>query len=185
MNNRKLAAILSIIGVHYFYLNKIGTALLYWLMIWTPIGWIWWAVDICRFMSMNETEFNFKYNRGQYYLFSSSNIYDRKYLLSEYLNSVQNENVKKFMEQCIETIPNYWFQVPASSTGKYHPNYALGYGGLMRHTIALLRFFERLVRNDIFSKKFGNDILVVTKKQTSAENTRPKVLPFEKFVVYL
>ena len=79
---------------------------------------------------------------------------DQKKILKEYFDSVQDENVKKFMEQCIETIPEYWFVVPASSTGKYHPNYALGEGGLMRHTIALLRFFNRLVRNNMYGSVF-------------------------------
>ena len=81
---------------------------------------------------------------------------DKKKLLKEYFDSVQDENVKKFMEQCIETIPEYWYTVPASSTGKYHPNYALGNGGLMRHTIALLRFFDRLVRNTMYGSPFTN-----------------------------
>lgn len=76
---------------------------------------------------------------------------DKKSLLKEYFDSVQSEDVKKFMEQCVETIPEYWFKVPASSTGKYHPNYALGEGGLLRHTIALLRFFNRLVQLEMFS----------------------------------
>lgn len=79
---------------------------------------------------------------------------NRNELLKEYLDSVHDENVKKFMEQCIETIPEYWFKVPASSTGKYHPDYAVGEGGLMRHTIGLLRFFERLIRNDMYGKPF-------------------------------
>ena len=79
---------------------------------------------------------------------------DRKELLKEYFDAVQNKDVKGFMKQCIETIPDYWFNVPASSSGKYHPNYALGNGGLMRHTIAMLRFFERLVRNELYGKSF-------------------------------
>src|SRR5574344_1096566 len=81
---------------------------------------------------------------------------DKKELLKEYFDSVQDESVKKFMEQCIETIPEYWFVVSASSTGKYHPNYAIGAGGLMRHTIALLRFFNRLVRNTMYGSPFTN-----------------------------
>lgn len=79
---------------------------------------------------------------------------NKKELLKEYFDSVQDEKIRKFMEQCIETIPEYWFVVPASSTGKYHPNYALGEGGLMRHTIALLRFFNRLVRNNMYGSVF-------------------------------
>ena len=81
---------------------------------------------------------------------------NKKGLLKEYFDSIQDENVKKFMEQCIETIPEYWYTVPASSTGKYHPNYALGNGGHMRHTIALLRFFNRLVRNTMYGSPFTN-----------------------------
>lgn len=79
---------------------------------------------------------------------------DRLILLKEYVDSVKFDDVRDFMKQCIETIPEYWFHVPASSTGKYHPEYALGDGGLMRHTIALLRFFERLMRNDMYGKAF-------------------------------
>lgn len=79
---------------------------------------------------------------------------DKKKLLKEYFDSVQDENVKKFMGQCIETIPEYWFVVPASSTGKHHPNYALGKGGLMRHTIAMLRFFNHLVYNNMYGRVF-------------------------------
>jgi hypothetical protein len=60
---------------------------------------------------------------------------NKKELLKEYFDSVQNENVKKFMEQCINTIPEYWYKVPASSTGLHHPNYALGEGGLMRQLL--------------------------------------------------
>lgn len=71
-------------------------------------------------------------------------------LLKEYYDSIKNENVKGFLGECIQTIPKYWYTAPASSSGKYHPNYALGDGGLLRHTVALLRFFNRLVTNDLY-----------------------------------
>lgn len=35
-----------------------------------------------------------------------------------------------------EKVPEYFYEVAASSTGKYHPWYSLGYGGLVRHTKA-------------------------------------------------
>lgn len=81
-------------------------------------------------------------------------INEKKELLKEFFDSVQNEDVKNFMEQCVEVIPNYWYEVPASSTGKYHPEYSQGNGGLMRHTIALLRFFDRFARNSTFTGEF-------------------------------
>ena len=37
----------------------------------------------------------------------------------------------------LETVePEYFWYVPASSTGKYHPDFAQGEGGLIRHTKA-------------------------------------------------
>ena len=56
--------------------------------------------------------------------------------LSYIKNSVIREEVRKFLN---EQVPEYFFRVPASSTGKYHPNYALGPGGLVRHTQAAVR----------------------------------------------
>jgi len=41
------------------------------------------------------------------------------------------EFVKKFLEK---DVPSYFWEVPASSTGKYHPKFAKEEGGLVRHT---------------------------------------------------
>ena len=51
-------------------------------------------------------------------------------------NPVVREEVRKFIN---DFVPDYFFEVAASSTGKYHPNYALGQGGLVRHTQAAVR----------------------------------------------
>lgn len=114
---------------------------------------------------------------------------NKKELLKEYFDSVQDENVKKFMEQCVDTIPDYWYHVSASSTNKYHPDYAIGEGGLMRHTIGLLRFFNRLVRNDMYGKPFTEremDLLRVAclmhdsrKSGTQEEYERSKYTKFD------
>ena len=44
----------------------------------------------------------------------------------------------------MDNLPQYFFEVAASSTGKYHPTYALGDGGLVRHTKAAVRFANHL-----------------------------------------
>lgn len=79
---------------------------------------------------------------------------EKKEKLSEILNSIEDASVRTFAEECINTMPDYFFTVPASSTGKYHPLFSLGDGGLLRHTCALVRFFNHLMRNDLFSKQF-------------------------------
>lgn len=57
----------------------------------------------------------------------------------------ENENMRDLAEVLYEEMPEYWHYVPASSTGKYHPTYALGDGGLKRHTFALLRILNYIL----------------------------------------
>lgn len=70
------------------------------------------------------------------------------------LDTIVSEDIRKFAERCIETIPNYFWDVGASSTGKYHPQYALGDLGLARHTCALVRFMNHIFEVDCFGKNF-------------------------------
>lgn len=60
------------------------------------------------------------------------------------INYIINNDIKEFVELAIENLPDYFFEVAASSTGKYHPQYALGEGGLVRHTRAAVRFANHL-----------------------------------------
>lgn len=78
-----------------------------------------------------------------------------KELFDEILNTFETNNIKQFAELCIETIPDYFWRVPASSTGKYHPTYALGDGGLVRHTLALCRIMNHLFNLDWFKQKYN------------------------------
>lgn len=45
-----------------------------------------------------------------------------------------------------EIVPDYFYIVSASSTGKYHPWYSLGYGGLVRHTKAAVKIAYDLLQ---------------------------------------
>lgn len=63
------------------------------------------------------------------------------------LNLIVNEDlrmvVKAFLE---EKAPDYFWTDGASSSGKYHPQFAQGKGGLVRHTKAVVMFAEELLR---------------------------------------
>lgn len=72
----------------------------------------------------------------------------------EILNTFETDSAKRFAELCIETIPEYFWHAPASSTGKYHPNYALGEGGLARHTVALCKIMNHILSLDWFKHKY-------------------------------
>lgn len=56
--------------------------------------------------------------------------------LSYILNADLRNVVADVLNNCV---PKYFFEISASSTGKYHPWYSLGYGGLVRHTKAAVK----------------------------------------------
>lgn len=68
----------------------------------------------------------------------------------EELELIQDDGIRRYAEAAIQEIPDYFFNVAASSTGKYHPSYALGDGGLVRHTKAAVRILVELARLEMF-----------------------------------
>lgn len=65
---------------------------------------------------------------------------DKIAVFKDELNLIKRKDIRDFTEYGIKNhIPDYFFEIPASSTGKYHPKYAQGEGGLVRHTKALVR----------------------------------------------
>lgn len=76
-----------------------------------------------------------------------------KYFLKE-LNYIQENKLKESAMKLIEELPEYFFEVAASSTGKYHPGYALGEGGLLRHTKAAVRFAHELLEDPSIGEKY-------------------------------
>jgi len=77
-----------------------------------------------------------------------------KEIFDDVLETFENDDIKKFAEMCIMSAPDYWNHVPASSTGKYHPSYSLGEGGLVRHTIAVVRFLNHMFGVESVSDQF-------------------------------
>ena len=75
-------------------------------------------------------------------------------IFNDILNTFENEDIKEFAEKCIESAPEYWHHVPASSTGKYHPSYSLGEGGLVRHTIGVVRLLNHMFGVESIANQF-------------------------------
>lgn len=66
-------------------------------------------------------------------------------LFNKELETITNEDIREFAKKLLDDAPEYFFHVAASSTGKYHPQISLGDGGLMRHTKAVIRFFNHIM----------------------------------------
>jgi FtsZ-interacting cell division protein YlmF len=74
-------------------------------------------------------------------------------LVQPVLDTFENEDIKEFAIVLLEGLPKYIWSVGASSTGKYHPVYSLGEGGLMRHQMAVVRFLNFFFELEQYNSK--------------------------------
>lgn len=70
------------------------------------------------------------------------------------LSYINDKKIKEALLKVIKLLPDYWFTIPASSTGKYHPEYALGDGGLLRHSKAAMRIGFELLSDPSIGDKY-------------------------------
>lgn len=80
------------------------------------------------------------------------------------LSYIQNIDIKEFARYALNNLQDYFYKVPASSTGKYHPSYALGDGGLVRHTKAAVGFANHLLQLEQYQQIFDErqrDMIIV------------------------
>ena len=81
------------------------------------------------------------------------------------ISYIKDNQIKSAMVKLLNILPEYWFEVPASSTGKYHPEYALGDGGLLRHSKATMRIGYELLSDPSIGEKYTDhekDLMLVS-----------------------
>lgn len=74
-------------------------------------------------------------------------VFDTNYKLASFRGTfelIHNEKIKNFVKWVVVNAPDYFFEIPASSTSKYHPRYAQKSGGLLRHTLGAIVFANHL-----------------------------------------
>lgn len=70
---------------------------------------------------------------------------------------IKNNKYRENLKTLVALLPDYFFEVPASSTGKYHPSFSLGEGGLVRHTKAAVEIAEELFHDSAITGKFNQN----------------------------
>lgn len=73
------------------------------------------------------------------------------------LKWIKNKDIRKFAIETISVLPDYFFVIPASSTGKYHPSYSLKEGGLVRHTKGAVLIAKTLLDLEMFGEQWNGD----------------------------
>jgi hypothetical protein len=63
------------------------------------------------------------------------------------INMIKDEDLRSMVYSYMaDATPDYFWTDGASSSGKYHPQFSQGVGGLVRHTKAVVMFAEELLR---------------------------------------
>ena len=73
------------------------------------------------------------------------------------LEYIKNEKYKENTKKLLELVPDYFFEVPAASTGKYHPSFAQGEKGLVRHTKVAIRIAKDILDVEYMNNGFTQD----------------------------
>lgn len=63
---------------------------------------------------------------------------------------IKDPRLREFAKRAVEDLPNYFFEIPASSSGKYHSENDRRVGGLVHHTKAAVFSFLDIHRTNIF-----------------------------------
>ena len=68
------------------------------------------------------------------------------------LDLIVNEDLRMAVKSYLEeSVPEYFWEIGASSSGKFHPAFSQGKGGLVRHTKAVVMFAEELLRMSTYA----------------------------------
>ena len=76
----------------------------------------------------------------------------KKDVFATELSKFKDDKIRQSAENVLEMIPDYFYDIPASSSGNYHPLYALGEHGLVRHVKAAMRILEEMFRDSVFGE---------------------------------
>lgn len=68
------------------------------------------------------------------------------YFAKEY-DYIKDSKKREDLKYLVSNLPDYFFKIPASSTGKYHPAFASTEHGLVKHTKVAVRIAKELLDN--------------------------------------
>ena len=84
-----------------------------------------------------------------------------KYFEKE-ISYIKDKNNKEDIKYLISLLPDYFFKIPASSTGKYHPKFASTEHGLVKHTKVAVRIaYDLFMINDTFTDE-EKDLIIMS-----------------------
>ena len=77
-----------------------------------------------------------------------------KVYFEEELQMIKDDDIRVAVIEVLKNVKDEFYHAAASSSGKYHPEYALGDGGLYRHTRAAVKIANDILNLEWFNKEF-------------------------------
>lgn len=111
-------------------------------------------------------------------------------MFGDVLSLIKTTEMLDFAKIILMNADEYFFTMPASTTGKYHPSFALGDGGLVRHTKAVTMCAYTIADSLGFDDVHKDAIVVaaiahdIKKKGTAAVRIRPKTTQYVHTITY-
>ena len=83
-------------------------------------------------------------------------------MFKEELELIGDNAMRELTEEFLtDIVPDYFWEIPASSSGKYHPSFDQGESGLVRHTKMVVAVAVELMNLDMFyTKGYEDDIII-------------------------
>ena len=81
----------------------------------------------------------------------------RYILFNKELKYIKNDRIKNSAIKLLNKLPDYFFYIPASSSGKFHPICDLGPQGLIRHTKNVVRIGYELLNLEMYQNIFTKE----------------------------
>lgn len=85
---------------------------------------------------------------------------DRLKIFANEISDIQDNDLKQLASEIIANADDYFFTVAASSSGKYHPQFDLGNGGLVRHTRCVVYMAECMAES-LDMDSYDKDAIIV------------------------
>ena len=91
---------------------------------------------------------------------NNMNRADKIAMFSKEIGDIADDGLRKLATEIIARADEYFFTIPASSSGKFHPPFSLGEGGLVRHTKCVV-YMVKCICESFNIDEYKKDMLIV------------------------
>ncbi len=107
---------------------------------------------------------------------------DKLEIFKTELNYIKNPKIKKFTEEVLKQVPDYFWVMSSSTTNKYHPSFSVGEGGLVNHVKAAVRIAVDILSLEMMNK-YSDDEKDIIISALILHDCAKKGIPESKYTI--